>query len=173
MGFHTFFDGVRDYTFSNLTVYKDGQIIISGESGYLQKQLSTNEINQFFARLKSLGFYGLETDEDGHATDNLYTPDNPFERIYDASSDCILTTNQDKPRDICAYEPYAKFLVLGMKNSLKFLDAYHPDGMQPYIPDRILLMSDLLKILLEVLVLIKLISRQMPFRGLSNFLRWK
>ena len=142
MGFHTFFDGVRDYTFSNLTVYKDGQLIISGESGYLQKQLSAGEMDRFFAQLKSLGFYELETDADGQATDRLYTPDNPFERIYDASSDCILTTNQGKPRDICAYEPYAKFLVPGMKNSLKFLDAYHPDGMKPYIPDRILLMSD-------------------------------
>src|SRR4051812_1733059 len=38
MGFHTFFDGVDGGTFSNLTVYQDGQIIISGESGYLQKQ---------------------------------------------------------------------------------------------------------------------------------------
>lgn len=141
VGAHTFFDSARDYTFSYLTVYKDGKIIISGENGYLQKQLSAGEIDQFFAKLKSLGFYALETDEDGHATDSLYTPDNPFARIYDASADCILTTNQAKPRDICAYEPYAKFLVPGMKNSLKFLDTYHPDGMKPYTPDRILLTS--------------------------------
>lgn len=135
VGTHTFFDIAVEPMFSSLVVYSDGQIIISGET----KKLSPAEMDQFFAQLQSLGFYDIETDEQGHATPNLYTPDNPFEKIYDASSYCVLTTTQDKIRDICAYEPYMQYLIPAMQHTLKFLGDYHLKGMEPYSPDRILL----------------------------------
>ncbi len=135
VGSHTLFDIAVDPAFPSLVVYSDGQIIIYGET----KMLSPAEMRQLFAQLESLGFYDIETDEQGYATPNLYTPDNPFEKITDATSYCVLTTTQGKTRDICAYEPYMQYLIPAMKNTLKFLDSYHPKGMKPYSPDRILL----------------------------------
>lgn len=135
VGSHTLFDIAVEPVFSRLVLYSDGQIIISGEA----KKLSPVEIDQFFTQLKSLGFYDIEIDEQGQATSKLYTPDNPFERIYDASSYCVLTTMQNPKRHICAYEPYMAYLIPAMQNTLKFLDDYHPKGMESYSPDRILL----------------------------------
>jgi len=57
-------------------------------------------MDQFFAQLESLGFYDIETDERGESTPNLYTPDNPFEKITDGYSYCVLMTMEDKKRDI-------------------------------------------------------------------------
>ena len=139
-GFHSaFFDMARNdnVSYSKLVVYSDGQIIIARENHYLQKQLSAHEMNQFFAQIKSLGFYALETDEQGRQTKNLYTPDNPFEKMVDGTSHCILTTKD--PREICTYDPYTEFLVPQMKNILKFLEVYKPEGMTVYSPDRLLL----------------------------------
>lgn len=135
VGAHTLFDIAVEPMFSSLIVYSDGQIIISGET----KKLSPAEIDQLFAQLRNLGFYEIETDEQGGATPNLYTPDNPFEKITDGFSYCVLTTTQDKKRDICAYEPYMQYLIPAMQHTLKFLDDYYPKGMEPYSPDRILL----------------------------------
>jgi hypothetical protein len=135
VGSHTLFDIAVEPMFSSLVVYSDGQIIISGET----KTLSPAEMDQLFAQLKGLGFYDIETDEQGLATPNLYTPDNPFEKITDATSYCVLTTTEDKKIDICAYEPYMQYLIPAMQHTLKFLDDYHPKGMKPYSPDRILL----------------------------------
>jgi len=138
VGAHTLFD-IFDIAveapFPSLVVYSDGQIIIYGKT----KTLAPAEMDQLFAQLKNLGFYDIETDEQGHATPKLYTPDNPFEKITDGYSYCVLTTMQGKTRDICAYEPYMQYLIPAMRNTLKFLDAYHPKGMKPYSPDRILL----------------------------------
>jgi hypothetical protein len=135
VGSHTLFDIAVEPVFSRLVVYSDGQVIISGET----KKLSSAETDQLFAQLKSLGFYNIETDEQGEATRNLYTPDNPFEKITDATSYCVTATMQGKIRNICAYEPYMQYLISAMRNTLKFLDDYHPKGMKPYSPDRILL----------------------------------
>jgi len=135
VGAHTLFDIAIEPMFSQLVVYSDGQIIISGET----KMLSPAEMDQLFAQLKSFGFYDIETNEQGWATPNLYTPDNPFEKITDATSYCVLTTTQDKKRDICAYEPYMQYLIPAMQQTLNILDDYHPKGMEPYSPDRILL----------------------------------
>lgn len=135
VGAHTLFDIAVEPVFSRLIVYSDGQIITYGET----KMLSPAEMDQLFAQLESLGFYDIETDEHGWATPNLYTPDNPFEKITGATSYCVLTTTQDQKRNICAYEPYMQYLIPAMQNTLKFLDDYHPKGTEPYSPDRILL----------------------------------
>jgi hypothetical protein len=135
VGSHTLFDIAVEAPFPSLVVYSDGQIIIYGKT----KTLSPVEMDQLFAQLKNLGFYDIETDEQGYATPKLYTPDNPFEKITDGYSYCVLTIMKGKTRDICAYEPYMQYLIPAMRNTLKFLDAYHPKGMRPYSPDRILL----------------------------------
>ena len=135
IGAHTLFDIAVEPAFPKLVVYSDGQIIIYGDT----KKLSAAEMDQLFAQLKNLGFYEIETNEQGYATPKLYTPDNPFEKITDATSYCVLTTTQDKKRDICAYQPYKQYLIPAMQHTLKFLDNYHPKGMKPYSPDRILL----------------------------------
>ena len=135
VGSHTLFDIAVEPMFSSLIVYSDGQIIIYGKT----KKLSTAEMDQLFAQLTSLGFYDIETDEQGYATPNLYTPDNPFEKITDATSYCVLTTTPGKKREICAYEPYMQYLIPAMQHTLKFLDDYYPKGMESYSPDRILL----------------------------------
>ncbi len=135
VGAHTLFDIAVEPMFPKLVVYSDGQIVIYGET----KKLLSTEIDQLFAQLKNLGFYEVETDEQGRATPNLYTPDNPFEKITGGFSYCVLTTTQDKKRDICAYEPYMQYLIPAMQHTLKFLDDYHPKGMESYSPDRILL----------------------------------
>lgn len=138
IGSHGLFDMAVEPNGSRLIIYSDGQIVIPGETNET-KNLSPDEMDELFTKLKSLGFYDIETDEQGYATKNLYTPDNPFEKITDAPSYCILTTTQGKIRDICAYEPYRQYLIPAMQQTLKFLDDYHPKEMKPYIPDRILL----------------------------------
>jgi hypothetical protein len=137
-GFHTSFDSVRDWTFSRLVLYTDGQMIVAGKTDF-QKQLSKTEMDQFFAKLEALGFYDLEIDEEGRATNKLYTPDNPFEKIVDGEVECVLTTTHDTKGDICAYGPYMEYLVPEMKKTLKFLDEYPTTGMTPFIPDRVVL----------------------------------
>lgn len=135
IGSHTLFDIAVEPIFSRLVIYSDGQVIISGET----KILSSAEMDQLFTQLGILGFYDIEIDDQGRSTRNLYTPDNPFEKITDASSYCVLMTTQDKKRHICAYKPYMQYLIPAMQYTLKFLDDYHPKGMEPYSPDRILL----------------------------------
>lgn len=135
-GFHTYFDMVHDVVFTRLVLYTDGQMIVRGG---LQKKLSKAEMDQLFASLNDLGFYAIETDEEGNSTKNLYTPDNPFEKITDGDFSCVLTTTGEKKRNICPYGPYEEYLVPQMKNVLKFLDEYPTTDMTPYIPDRIVL----------------------------------
>jgi hypothetical protein len=139
-GSHTLFDFVRDYSYSNLVLYSDGQMIVPGKT-YLQKKLSEEEINLLMTRLDQLGFFRIESNQKHDETDHLYNFGSHYSRIFDSHWDCILV-NGDRPRNLCAQQMYADYLVPEMKNTLKFLDDYPTDGMIPYIPDRIVLWVD-------------------------------
>lgn len=136
-GLHSAFDSYLDWTYSNLVLYSDGQMIIAGEP-YQQKILSAKEINRFFSQLNSLGFYTIESNQQHDPTDRLYNFGDQYQKTYDGPFYCILASG-DRVRNLCAYGPYEQFLVPKMKNILKYLDEYHLDGMTVYSPDRILL----------------------------------
>lgn len=138
IGWHSSFDlYYSDYFWSKLVIYSDGQIIIPGDLTQ-QKMLSKDEINYFLARLESLGFYSVETNQKHDPTDKLYNfGNNPFYEVDDGLSYCIFSKG-DKPRDLCVREPYQEYLIPQMKSILEFLDYYYPGGMSLYYPDRLL-----------------------------------
>ncbi len=139
-GSHTLFDLVRDYSYSNLVLYSDGQMIVPGKT-YLQKKLSEKEINQLLTQLDKLGFFRIESNQQHDETDHLYNFGSNYSRIYDSLWDCVVVKGE-RPRNLCAYEIFSDYLIPEMKNTLKFLDDYPTDGMTPYIPDRIVLWVD-------------------------------
>jgi hypothetical protein len=116
---------------SNLVLYTDGQLIIPGKT-FQQKILSPDEIHLLMSQLEAKGLFSL-------TQDNLYNFGNqdPPE-VFDGIEYCVVVT-EEREQNLCAYEPYETFFVPEMKNILKFLDAYHPQEMTPYYPDRILL----------------------------------
>lgn len=116
---------------SALVLYTDGQLIIPGKI-HQQKILSREEIHQLFLQLETNAYFSL-TQESLYNFGNQEPP-----KVSDGTTYCVLTTGERK-QDLCAYEPYASFLVPEMINILQFLDNYHPRGMTPYSPDRILL----------------------------------
>lgn len=140
-GFHTAYEIYYvDYGmdgWSKLVLYKDRQLIIPGNP-YQQKVLSKDEVNQLLTKLESLGFYNIESNQQHDASDKLYNFGNQYHGVSDPRWYCVLII-KDESRELCEWEPYKKFLVLEMKNILKFLDAYQVEGMTPYYPDRILL----------------------------------
>jgi hypothetical protein len=134
-GFHTPFEGYYADSgmdgWSKLVLYTDGQLIIPGET-YQQKILSNDEINQLFLQLETKGFFLL-------TQDNLYNFGNQDPpKVNDGTIYCVLTTGK-REQKLCAGEPYESFLVPKMNDVLQFLNKYHPEGMTPYYPDRILL----------------------------------
>jgi hypothetical protein len=130
-GFHTPYDMNLDWTYSNLVLYSDGQIIIPGKI-YKQKILSADEINQFFAQLEAMQFFSLTQDQ----VYEFGNQDPP--RVYDGTMYCVLVTGK-REQNLCAYEPHEAFLVPEMRHILQFLNKYQPEGMTPYFPDRVLL----------------------------------
>jgi len=137
IGWHTSFDFISDWSLSSLVLYSDGQMIIPGKI-YRQKMLSTEEISLFFAQLEAKGFYSIETNQKHDPTDHLYEFGDQYQRVQDGLYYCVLVNKGDM-QDVCAREPFFKFLVPEMKSTLKFLDEYQPKDMTPYQPDRILL----------------------------------
>jgi hypothetical protein len=134
-GFHTRYETYyADYGsngWSELVLYTDGQLIIPGKT-FQQKILSKDEINQLFSELEAKGFFSL-------TQDNLYNFGNQDPpKIVDGTTYCVLTIGK-REQNLCAYEPYNSFLAPEMKNILQFINKYHPKGMTPYFPDRILL----------------------------------
>jgi hypothetical protein len=140
-GFHTPYDiYYADYGvggWSKLVLYSDGQLIISGSS-YKQKILSTDEINQLLSKLEALGFYTIESNQQHDPSDKLYNFGTQYQGVTDPMWYCVLI-NKVESRELCTWKPYEKFLVPEMKNILKFLDRYQPEGMPPYFPDQVLL----------------------------------
>lgn len=139
-GYHTPTDSFyRDFiaTSSVIVLYSDGQMIIPGKP-YLQKMLSVDEINQFLTQLDSLGFFAIESNQHHDPTDVLYNFGDQYERVFDGLWYCLISYGE-KPRKLCAYEPFMEFLVPKMRNLLEFLDEYQPEGISQYYPDRILL----------------------------------
>lgn len=138
IGWHSSFDlYFTDYFWPQLVIYTDGQIIIPGRQTQ-QKTLSKDEIDYFFARLESLGFYSVETNQEHDPTDKLYNFGNdPFYEVDDGLSYCIFSKG-DKLRDLCVREPYQEYLIPQMRSILEFLDYYRPGGMSLYYPDRLL-----------------------------------
>jgi hypothetical protein len=138
IGWHSSFDlYFTDYFWPQLVIYTDGQIIIPGRQTQ-QKMLSKDEIDYFFARLESLGFYSVETNQEHDPTDKLYNFGNdPFYEVDDGLSYCIFSKG-DKLRDLCVREPYQEYLIPQMRSILEFLDYYRPGGMSLYYPDRLL-----------------------------------
>lgn len=131
-----FFEGsIRSY--SMLVLYDDGQLIIPGEI-YKQKILSPDEVEKFLLKLDALDFFSLESNHKHDPTDKLYNYGNNYQKSYDGRFYCIVV-NADKKGNLCAYEPDLPFLIPKMKNILKYLDEFEPEGMTPYVPDRILL----------------------------------
>jgi hypothetical protein len=108
----------------------------------MQKTLSADEVKMFFAKLDSLGFFSLESNQKHDEEDKLYNFGGHYQNVYDGLKYCILV-NYDKSKQLCAYEPYMQFLIPEMKNILKYFDEYKPDGLTPYDPDRILLSTRL------------------------------
>jgi len=136
-GFPLPFDDILGEKYSKLVLYSDRQMIITGKT-YKQKILTEEEINQFLSQLENLGFYRLETNQKHDLTDKLYDFGNNYEIEEMGLSYCVLI--EEKIRELCAYDPYRKFLVPEMKNILQFLDEYELGGMTPYnSPDRILI----------------------------------
>lgn len=119
-----------------LALYSDGQLIVTGET-FQEKILTVDEKAQFLSQLEELGFYKIDSNQKHDPTDNLYNFGNNYNMEEIGSFYCVVTA--EKAKDLCAYEPYRKFLVPEMKNILKFLDEYRPKGMIPYNPDRILI----------------------------------
>lgn len=140
-GFHSFFEmNYADYGvdgWSKIVLYTDGQLIIPGNP-YRQKILSKDEISQLLAKLETLGFYTIESNQRHDTSDKLYNFGNQYQGVSDPMWYCVLI-NKNEARKLCEWEPYKNFLVPEMKNILKFLDAYQAQGMTPYYPDRILL----------------------------------
>jgi hypothetical protein len=137
IGYHTWFDMSGDFTFSNLVLYSDGQMILPGKI-YRQKILSKNEMDQFLLQLEAKGFYAIDSNQHHDPTDSLYDFNGQYQRTFDGLRYCIVVTG-NRERTLCAYQPDEEFLVPEMKAVLQFLDEYWPEGMFPYSPDRILL----------------------------------
>ncbi len=136
-GNHSSFDSVLGGAVrSRIVLYSDGQLIISGKP-YLQKQLSSEEINRLFSQLEVMGFYSLETNQQHDPTDLLYDFNGQYEKTYDGLYVCIADDVKD--RKICARDHLREFLIPPMKNLLQFFDSYEPKGMSLYQPDRLLL----------------------------------
>lgn len=131
-GSHSAFDMYYvDYGFSKLVLYSDGQLIIPGKV-YKQKILSEDEINQFFSKLETLGFFSL-------TQDNLYDFGNQEPpKVFDGTTYCVSAFGE-RELEVCAYKPHESFLVPKMKNVLQFLNEFQSENMTPYDPDRILL----------------------------------
>ncbi len=147
IGDHSVFDGFFDLnsfrSYSRLVLYDDGQMIITSSEGvgdgtYKQKFLSPDEIKRFLAKLETLGFYSLESNQKHDPTDTLYNYGNDYQESFDGRDYCI-SVNADKSRDLCVYEPDIQYLIPQMKSILQYLDNYEPAGTTPYYPDRILL----------------------------------
>lgn len=134
-GYHTPYEiYYADYGangWSALVLYTDGQLIIPGKT-HQQKILSSEEINQLFSQLQRNGYFSL-TQENLYNFGNQEPP-----KVYDGTTYCIISTG-DREQNLCAYEPHEAFLVPEMEKVLQFLNQYHPEGMTPYSPDRILL----------------------------------
>ena len=126
-----------DFKWSQLVIYSDGQVIIPG-TPYKQKTLSKDEINQILWELEALGFYAIKSNQKHDLSDKLYKFENQYQKIHDGLWYC-LSINSDKPRELCAYEPFKEFLILEMNNILKSLDNYQPEDVNTYYPDRVLL----------------------------------
>ena len=128
-----------DYYFSPILIlYDDGLMFTYGK----QKVLSADEMKKFFAKLESLGFFLIESNQKHDEEDKLYNFGNHYEEVFDGPKYCILV-NTDRSKELCAYEPYMQFLIPEMKSILKYFDEYKPDGLTPYYPDRILLSTRL------------------------------
>lgn len=121
-------------TYPKLVLYEDGQMITNEG----QRILSEDEIKTFLSKLDAMGFFSLESNQAYDQEDKLYSFGNQYQKVYDGLRYCILV-NADKSRELCAYEPYMQFLIPEMKRILQYLDAYHPIGLTPYYPDRILM----------------------------------
>ena len=140
-GFHTPYEiYYADYGYdglSELVLYTDGQLIIPGNP-YQQKILSKDEINKLLTKLEALGFYTIESNQRHDPSDKLYNFGSQYQGVSDPMWYCVLI-NKDESRELCAWEPYKKFLVPEMKNILNFLAEYQVEGTAPYYPDRVLL----------------------------------
>lgn len=136
VGHHTMFDGITDWSHSSLVLYTDGQLIVS-KGGYFQKRLSQQEIDWLLSQIEGFGFFEIETAE--YDEENpIYDFGGKYERVYDGIRHCLLTYIEIEKK-ICAAEHYFEYLIPQMKELLKFLDEYEPEGLMPYTPDRILL----------------------------------
>lgn len=140
IGDHSYFDSFIDTesirSYSRLVIYDDGQVIIAGET-YKQKILSSDEIDQFLSDLESLGFYSIETNHKHDPTDKLYDYGDNYQESLDGRFICIME-NTDNDKNVCVYEPDIQYLIPKMESILKYLDNYQPEGLTPYIPDRLL-----------------------------------
>src|SRR5687768_10124728 len=138
IGNHSVFDVALNggTPYSKIILYSDGQLIISGKP-YQQKQLSSEEINQLFSQLETMGFYSLETNQKHDPTDLLYDFKGQFEETYDGLYVCAMDVVQG--REVCVRDHLREFLIQPMKDILQFLDNYEPKNMPIYQADRLLL----------------------------------
>lgn len=137
----SYFDGMyKDENIYKRTIwalYSDGQIIFTGKH-YAQTVLSESEIKRLFSKLHSLGFYELESNQKHDPTDKLYDFKGNYEKSYDGLKLCLEDTTSEG-RSLCVSQENLKYAVPAMKNTIQYLRNYRPDGLTPYVPDRILL----------------------------------
>lgn len=131
------FDSYLDWHWSQLVLYSDGQMIITGKP-YQQKVLTPDEIDQFISKLEELGFFSIETNQAHDPSDPLYDFGDQYTKTTGGTY-YYVTVNGDRERNISVFGVWKEFLVPEMKNVLAFLDEYQPEGMSIYYPDRILL----------------------------------
>lgn len=122
---------------SRLVLYSDGQLILASHT-YQQKIMTPSEMKEFLVQLRNLGFFSLYSNGSHDLTDTLYSFGSDYHPIDYESSYCV-SVNEDDGKTLCAYKPFLKDLVPGMKNILQYLNDFHPEGLSVYHPDRILL----------------------------------
>jgi hypothetical protein len=123
---------------TKMVLYTDGQIILLRDDTYQQKILSTDEVNLFFSKLETLGFYIIQSNQKHDETDQLYNFGGKFGGGTDLPVFCIQIS-RDQSRMLCVAKEYLDYVIPKMRSILKFLDNYQPHGLSPYIPERILL----------------------------------
>lgn len=125
----------------SIILYTDGQLLISGErygvqDWYVQKMLSVSEMCTLLGRIRAMGFFSVKGTGQSYPGDPIYQTSEFF---GDGAGGYILHVNGKPSKWVFIYGPAMGNLVPEVKAVYQLISSYHPSGMKPFVPDRIIL----------------------------------
>ncbi len=137
----TSYDAFFGRSMPSIILYTDGELLIRGEQYnvrdlYVEKHLSTFQMCSLLRQIRTTGYFSVTGNGQHYPNDPIYQKSID---LGQGGGGDLLQVNGEQHKWVFIYNSEVDNLIPQVKAAYLLISKYHPQGMKPFSPDRIIL----------------------------------